>query len=318
MNTFLIVSDTIYFINKKLEELKNGIENVITFNMDVNTIDEVIEEASYMSMFDWEKCLVVKNAKFFGSSKTDTSKKNKEACEKLLKYLNDENKNTKIIFIYNGKVDSKKKIYNLLKSNNNVFEYPSMSKTEMKNELKALANENGYIIGDDSLWYIINNSCNNFDLAVNELKKLMLYYGSPTKVINEDVVNLTSKSIEENNFKLVDSIISKDLNLSLKYLEEAEILKIEPSIILSLLYREYKLMLNVLIYEEFDTPTNVILKELHLADWQLQKVKNNLRMYKKKEIKNNIVELSKIDYEFKSGLINKNTMLITYIINHCL
>ena len=149
------------------------------------------------------------------------------------------------------------------------------------------------------------------NLSSSKLSKHILSF---IEILN----NLKSWKIEENNFKLVDSIISKDLNLSLKYLEEAEILKIEPSIILSLLYREYKLMLNVLIYEEFDTPTNVILKELHLADWQLQKVKNNLRMYKKKEIKNNIVELSKIDYEFKSGLINKNTMLITYIINHCL
>lgn len=317
MNTYLIVSETIYNIEEKLKELKNGIDNIITFNMDENTIDEILEEASYFSMFDDKKCVVVKNAKIFGSSKISDTNKAKEDINKLLKYLDEENKNTKLIFIYNGKADSKKKIYNLLKNNGNVFSFPSMTKTDMKNELNKIVTSNGYKIDDTSLWYIINNTLGNFDLAINEIKKIMIYYSNPTTIKYEDVVGITSKTLEDNNFKLIDSIISRNLDDALKYLNEAKILKVEPNVILSLLYREFRLMLSVLLYEKNKYSHDEVLSNLRLQEWQYNKVKNNLRIYNEREIKEEIVKLSDIDYKLKSGLINRDTVLISYIIDLC-
>jgi len=317
MNTYLIVSETIYNIEEKLKELKNGIDNIITFNMDENTIDEILEEASYFSMFDDKKCVVVKNAKIFGSSKSSDTNKAKEDINKLLKYLDEENKNTKLIFIYNGKADSKKKIYNLLKNNGNVFSFSSMTKTDMKNELNKIVTSNGYKIDDTSLWYIINNTLGNFDLAINEIKKIMIYYSNPTTIKYEDVVGFTSKTLEDNNFKLIDSIISRNLEDSLKLLNEAKILKVEPNVILSLLYREFRLMLSVLLYEKNKYSHDEVLSNLRLQEWQYSKVKNNLRIYNEREIKEEIVKLSNIDYKLKSGLINRDTVLISYIMDLC-
>ncbi len=316
MNTYLIASETIYFMNEKLKELKNGMDNTITFNLQENSMDEVLEEASYFSMFNDDKCLIVKNANLFSTSK-DTNK-NKEDSEKLLKYLEHENPHTRIIFLLNGKVDNKKKIVNLLKQNNHLFIYASISKTEIKNELKKIVTENKYQIDDNTLWYIINNSNGSFDLAINELKKIMLYYSKPGIINYEDVTHLVAKTISENNFKLVDSIISQDLSNSLLYLNEAKIFKVEPSVIIALLYREFRLMLQTIIYQEEKYSYSNILKELKLADWQMQKVENNLRMYRKKEIEEEIVKLGKLDYGYKSGKINKDTILINYILDLCL
>jgi len=317
MKTYLIISETIYHSEEKLQELKAGIDNIITFNMDEHSMDDILEEASYFSMFDDLKCVVVKNAKVFGSCKGGETNKVKEDSQKLLKYLEQENKNTKLIFVYNGKPDSKKKIYNILKENNNVFAYPSLTKTEIKNEINKIVMRNGYKIDDSSLWYIINNSLGNFDLAINEIKKIMIYYSEPTLIKYEDVIALTSKTLEDNNFKLVDSIINRDLDNSLKYLNEAKTLKVEPNIILSLIYREFRLMLSILLYETNKSIHSEVLKELKLADWQYNKVKNNLRMYNLREIKEEIVKLSEIDYKLKSGLLNKDIVLINYILDLC-
>ncbi len=316
MNTYLIVSETIYNVNNKLKELTNGIDNVITFNLLDNTMDEILEEASYFSMFDEKKCVIVKNAFIFGTSKNSDTNKSKDYSDKLLKYLENENKNTILIFINNSKCDSKKKIYKVLNDNNHVYTYMTTTKTEMKNELLKYANDNGYQIDDKSLWHILNSTLGNFDLALNELKKIMIYYSKPCSIKYSDVTSLTSKNLEENNFKLVDSIISKDLDNSLKYLEDLKILKVEPSIILSLLYREFRLMLSVLIYENDNVPYPFILKELGLQEWQYKKVKDNLRYYKMDEIKKELINLSNIDYKYKVGLVNRDLVLVNYIVNH--
>ena len=316
MNTYLIVSETIYHVNECLKKLTNNIDNIVTFNMDENTIDEILSEASYYSMFDDQKCIIVKNAKIFSSGKSSDSKKAKEDSDKLIKYLSNENKNTKLIFICN-KVDSKKKIYTILKENNNIYSYPSMTKTEMKNELNKIVINNKYKIDDNSLWYIINASLGNFDICINELNKIFIYYSNSCYIKYEDVINLVSVSIEDNNFKLVDSIINRDLDNSLKYIKDLKILKVEPNIILSLLYREFKLMLYVSTYEKNRVNYKEILSDLKIQEWQYNKIKSNMRLYSTKEIKEEIINLSKIDYKLKSGLIDKSVVLIDYVIELC-
>lgn len=317
MNTYLIVSETIYNVKEKLKELTKDIPNIVNFNLEENTMDEVLQEASYFSMFEDKKCIIVKNAKIFSSSKNSENNKIKEDSDKLLKYLNNENSNTRLIFVCNGKCDSKKKIFNIIKDNGNVFIYNSMTKTDMKNELAKIVSNNKYKIDDNSLWYIINNTLGNFDLCINELNKIMIYYSKPCVIKYEDVINLVSKSIEDNNFKLVDSIISRDLDNSLNLLNDIKILKVEPNIILSLIYREFRLMLSVLLYEKNKYNHLDVLKELKLAEWQYNKVKNNLRIYNLREIKEEIIKLSILDYKCKSGLINKDAMLISYIMDLC-
>ena len=317
MNTYLIVSETNYFINIKIKEITKDISNVINFNMDDNSIDEILNEASYFSMFEDKKCLIVKNAKFFSSSRNSDSNKAKEDSSKLLNYLANENKNTIIIFILNDKVDTKKKIYSVLKNNNNVFTFNNMTKTEMKNELKRIIVNNKYDIDDKSLWYIINNSLNNFDLAVNEINKIFIYYSKPCFIEYDDVLKITCKTIIDNNFKLIDSIIVKDLNNSLKYLDDLKILKVEPTIIIALLYREFRLMLSIILYEKSNISKDVILNNLHLALWQYDKIKNEIRLYTEDEIKKEIICLSDIDYGLKSGEMSKETVLLNYILKIC-
>ena len=315
MKTYLIGIETNYFINEKLKELINDNSNVISFNLDENKLDEVLEEASYFSMFNEEKCLIVKNAYFFGSNKKSDSNKSKTDSDKLLTYLDDPNPNVKLIFIYNGVIDTKKKIYHLLKEHNNVFIYKKLTKTEMKNTLLEIVNQKGYKIEDKSLWYIINNSLGNMDIAINEITKIMLYYNKKCLIEYNDVVNLTAKTMEENNFKLVDSILANDLECSMKLMEEAKLFKVDENIILSLLYREYKLMLYTILYKESGLKESEILTNLNLAPWQYEKVNNNLRNYNKKEIEEEIKYLSELDYKLKSGNINKDTIVINYILH---
>lgn len=317
MNTYLIVSETIYHGKEKLKEITKDISNIVSFNMDENTMDEILQEASYFSMFDDKKCIIVKNAKMFGSSKNGDTNKIKEDSEKLLNYLDNENSNTILIFMYNGKCDSKKKIYNKIKDANNLFLYNSMTKTEMKNELHNIVTKNKYKVDDNTLWYIVNSTLGNFDLCINELNKIMIFYSNPCMIKYEDVVNLTSKNIEDNNFKLVDCIINRDIDTAFKLMNDFKILKIELNVILALVYREFKLMLSVLLYEKNHYNHDEVLKQLKIVDWQYNKIKTNLRKYNMREIKEEIVKLSNFDYKCKSGLLNKDVILINYILDLC-
>ena len=74
-------------------------------------------------------------------------------------------------------------------------------------------------------------------------------------------------------------------------------------------------MLSVVLYEKNKYDYYDILSNLRLQDWQYKKIKENLRLYNEREIKEEIVKLSNIDYELKSGQINKDVVLINYILD---
>lgn len=313
MKTYLIVSETIYNINKKIKEIINDINNIVYFNMDENSIEEILNEASYNSLFNDKKCVIVKNSKLFSNNKETNNYKNDS--EKLLKYLDNENENTILIFTLLGKCDTKKKIYNILKEHSNAFIYNSMTKTDMKNELLNYVKDNKYNIEDRSLWYIINNNLSNLDICLREIDKIMLYYDKPCNINYNDVIKLTSKNYEENSFKLVDSIINKDVTSAYKSLNELKIFKVEQSVIISLLFREYKLMFYTYIYLNNKYSKEDISKKLELAPWQFDKVINNLNKYKLNEIKNEIKYLSNLDYLLKSGKMDRDMVLLQYILH---
>ena len=77
-------------------------------------------------------------------------------------------------------------------------------------------------------------------------------------------------------------------------------------------------MLMTYLYEINKYSKKDILNNLHLTDWMYDKVKDNLRKYQVKEIKEEIINLSNLDYKVKSGNLNKDVALISYIVELCL
>ena len=69
MKVYVISSDSFLLINEKVNEIVKNSQNVTTFDLNENTMEEVILEAGYFSMFDEVKYIIVKNADFFGQGK---------------------------------------------------------------------------------------------------------------------------------------------------------------------------------------------------------------------------------------------------------
>ena len=69
MKIYLIYSDSYKRINEKVNELINGFSNVLKFDLKVNSITDVIEEANYYSLTGEEKCIIVKSNDLFIAKK---------------------------------------------------------------------------------------------------------------------------------------------------------------------------------------------------------------------------------------------------------
>lgn len=307
---YLIASESNQLINEELKKNNKDYDNVLFIDYNNSSIDEVLAEASYYSMFNDKKMVIVKNANFFASDKISEDNSNK-----LLNYFKEPNELTTLVFTTNGKVDMRKKITKEIKTNYNFIVIDNLKPRDLSLKVKSIFNEDGYIIDDESINYIISNNANNYDLVYNELNKIMIYYQKPCKVKYDDIVNIVARSLDTNNFKFVDAIVAKNISEAFKLYEDIKLMKIEPLSLIGLLAREYRLMLFVKILKQAHYSNYEICDELKLQDWQLEKFIRNSMKYKIDELENRMIDLANLDLNIKSGHIDKWVGLAKFIVD---
>ena len=194
---------------------------------------------------------------------------------------------------------------------------PTLKYYEIENRVEKYFGKEGYKIDKDTVKYIVANSLNNYDLVMNEVEKIILYYNHPSYIKKSDVENIVSKSMNTNNFLFVDAIIDGDLEKSLALLKDLKTMKVEPTILISLIARDIRIMLNIKKLLEENKREYEILNELKLMDWQLEKYLKKAFPYKIKELEEWLVKLTELDLKIKSGKLEKYDALELFILDIC-
>ena len=307
---YLISAESYRIIEDEIKKIvKNN--NYLIFNAIKCSIKEIVEEASYVGLGIDEKWLVVSDADFFGTGKISESDN-----DLLCKYLENPIKSTNIIFTTLNGIDLRKKSVKLIKNKGNIINIPKMDKKALNTTLTNYLKSFDYSIDYQTINYIMDNSYNNLDIMFNELDKIMLYYSFPCKIKLADVIKITGEEKNNNNFDFVNAVVEKNLSSSLKILKNLKVYKVEPTTLVALLAREFRLMYYIKeLKDKIDT--SEMMSYLSLADWQINKLYNNSMKYTKNELLKNLLYLCKIDLNIKKGYWDKDTSLYGFILENC-
>lgn len=303
---YLISSNSYYLVDDEIKKIFNNLDDVEIVDYSKTTIEDIITSINYVSLFNDEKKMIVKNANLFLSKTSNDT-------NILEKYLNEPNPNSTLVFVVYDKVDERKKITKIIKEKYNYIYLKPLSPKDIVDRIINIFKEKKYKISYDNAKYIANNCLNNYDLVVNEINKVFLYYLKPQEIRLEDLENIISKTMEDNNFKFVDAVINKNLK-SLKILNDLKIQKVEPIVLLNLLAREYRLMLIAKDLYQRNISKDNIAKELKLQDWQVDKAISNSYNYSIKELEDKIIALTNLDYMIKTGNVDKYLGLELFIL----
>lgn len=303
MSNYIIISNSSRLTDKKIKELIDLNNETIYFDMLFNKVEEVLEEASYTSLFNDKKNLIIFNADFLSNGKIA-----EKDSEILQSYLKEPNENTTIVFVAKEKASKKNDCFDIIKKQNHVYDLIK-EKVDINSVVTNYCKENKFSIEKEAINCLKASLSNNCDLILSELDKLFLYYGKPTEITLDVVKKNCSNIVDENNFKFVDLVISKRVEESFKYMKELIIMKVEPLSLFSLLVREFRLML---LYKTIDSTNGdfgELAKTYNLKDWQLDKISRNAYNYKLNELKRIMKLLGEYDVKFKSGKVEKANFL---------
>lgn len=292
-------------MNKIIDDSKIDPVNINKYDLSIDNISSIINDATSISLFDDKKIIIVHNSFIFTSLKKDID------TTSLEEYLNNINENTIIIFTVNTeKLDERKKITKLINKVGVVKEYNSADTSSI---VKNLFDD--YSISKEDINLLIERVGDDITLLSSEINKIKIYKDSDKQICSEDILLLTSKTLDANNFKLIDAIICKNKNLALELYSERLKLNEEPIAIVIALANQIRIMYQVKELFMNGYTENAIASQLKIHPYRVKLANQNSKKYDSKILIKYLFDLSNIDIKIKSGEIDKFLALELFILS---
>lgn len=302
-----------FLIKKEIDKIKkqNHIDDcdISTFDLVETDLKDILDDASTFSLFSNHRMIIVEHSYIFTGA---TNKRNQDT-KYLEKYLNDPNQNTILIFIVdNEKLDSRKKIVSLIKEKGTIKEF---SKDYDLNKI-VLDMFDNYKIDRNNLNLFINRVGNNLNNINQEVIKLKTYKDDDLNITKEDILNVTTKTIDVDIFHLIDNIVLKNKNQALESYYEMLKLGEEPIKIIVILANQFRLIYQVKKLKQQGCQINDMMSLLSQKKYPIQKALERSRNFSEQVLLNYLYKLAKLDIDIKSGRIDKNIGLELFILEN--
>lgn len=310
MNTYLIYGNDYGLIKREIDKITNGIIDVVKYDLSASNVSEVIEEASCMSLFGDKKTVIGENALFLTGTNTSVN----HDIDYLTSYVNAESHdNIVILTVVQDKLDERKKIVKLLKKNVTVIHKESIDEKDLpKFVIKEFLN-NGYKIDYKTASYFVDYVGKNVDILLSEINKMIIYKDIDKEIFIEDILNISSKGFNDNVFDLSDAIMKKDFKKIFSCYNDLMILKEEPIKIIALLASQFTLVYQSKLLSKEGFMSKDIASTLKVHPYRVKlALETN---YPDFELKDILKKLHNLDYEIKTGKVDKIVGLENFLLH---
>ena len=304
---YLLYGSKSFNIKKEIEKIKKEFNpiNISKYDLTTNTLKEAIEDANTISLFEEKKLIICENALIF------TRGYNTES-EILEEYLKNPNPNTTIIFINNHEsIDGVKKITKEIKKVGTVLEFNNNYNPHdlIKKELK------NYKISQANINMIIDRVGNNPLIIENEINKIKLYKNDDLTITDQDIINITTKTVDVDIFKLIDYIITNNKDKALELYHEMLKINEEPIKIIILLASQFRIMYQAKELLKQGMMKKDIASTLKIHPYRIELAIKNSQNYESKTLLKYLNYLADLDINIKTGKVNKDLALELFILN---
>ncbi|MEG2232439.1 MAG: DNA polymerase III subunit delta [Bacilli bacterium] len=299
INDFLINEE----LNKIIIKYKLNKDDICKYDLSLFSIKNIIDDALSLPLFNNKKIIIAENCTIF-----DTTGK-KEDGAILEKYIENVNESTILIFIdKNEKLDERKKITKKIKEKYQCLECNKINIYQVAKELFE-----DYIISPSTLNKLINRVGSNLYNLKNEIEKLKIFKIND-KIINDEDILFTCKTIDDNIFNFIDYIVLKNSEKVLEIYNEMIKKNVEPIMMIVMIANQFRLLYQV---KELYTKNNSLEKIASILEIHPYRVK--LAFEKSKNYSANLLleyleKLADLDVSIKSGNIEPDIGLELFLL----
>lgn len=305
---YVFLGNEINIIKRKIDSLIDElkIDNIIKYDYDSISVDDILNEINYVDLFNEKKLLIVSNFTF---------KKMKDKEEKALSnYINHMNDNVIILKCIDEKLDSKKSIIKLLNEKCKVIELVKMDYKTLHEYVTKIFSDNKKKITYNQIKNILSLCENDTDSVLNEVNKLLLYKLDSDTITDEDIEKVISKNSEKEMFKLNDAVMNHNIPKMLESTKTLVSSGVDEVVIIDYLSKQFRTLYQIKIMSK-DTGAQTITSRLSINPFVFKKMLDVVGKFSEEKLLNIIYKLSDADISIKVEGLDKSKVLENFYLS---
>ncbi len=320
MIIFLHGADT-FSSRRKLHELKQEFikkvdtesNSLTVINGENTSLKELGEKINTGSLFVKKRLIIIEN--IFHNKKEDLLV---ELVSYFKKFSPD---NDTIIIFWDEELNTKKKslkikakkLFAFLDRQVFVQEFKPLTNNQLLTFVKKEAKLYDKDINLQTASTLINTTNGDLWTLSREIKKLSCYKIKEKTISSITVKKLVASSFNENIFALTDALSAKNKMLAIKLLEEQFSAGLNAEYLLTMLIRQFKILLQIKVASENETNQSTIAKRLKLHPFIIKKGILQAKNFDKNVLTDQLNHLIHLDFLNKNGLTNLRVELTLLI-----
>ncbi len=293
-NVYFIYGDDEYAIQKQINTIVAKIDasyDEIKLDMDDNNIGDLIEELRTIPFLSEKKVIYVTNI----SSIDDKS----DYYEDFLNAINTFNDTNISIFLADSKLKSDSIIYKDLKKYAICYAFTNNG-TSLDELLVEILKDTDFQMAKDAKEELLAR-VDNAKALISELDKLLMYKYDDKQITKNDVALLVSKNLDLNVFDLVTAVIEKNKKKAIEIYNDLQVANVSATYLLGLLLSKFQEIFDVKVLIQGGYSQDLIASIFKVKSGRAYYMIKNANMLNMKLVKQKLEELTKLEYDIKSG-----------------
>ncbi|SDC70979.1 DNA polymerase III, delta subunit [Paenibacillus sp. UNCCL117] len=267
-------------------------------------VEAVLEEAETLPFLAERKLVIASGAVFLTGAK-DTGKV-EHNLDRLSAYLKSPADFTVLVLTVDAeKLDERKKIVKALKEADALVPCAMLGEAELIQWVQQQAGKAGFSFAPGAAEQLIQYTGTGLQALAQEIEKCYLYVGAGGTLTGADLGQLVTKTVEQDIFQMVEHIVQMRMEQAFTMLAELLRRKEEPIKIVILIARQFRIMLQVKDLLQQGYSHQQIASQVGLHPYAVKIAAGQAGRFEAKRLMSILQQLGELDYQMKSGKIDK-------------
>ncbi|MGV8145674.1 MAG: DNA polymerase III subunit delta [Alkaliphilus sp.] len=327
-NLYLFYGEEIYLLEETIKLMKQHVLTPDFESMNLSviegksfTVNKLIDACETLPFMSDRKMVIIKDSEVFHGKKKVLSEKEEK---KLIEYMRDMPEFTCLIFHEGSTIDARRKLAKEIKKNGKIVQFGKLSEGELSKWIGKRIKMQKKNINQNELVYLIsqfdyfgkNAEQSMLDIR-NEINKLTSYMGETVDVKKEQINDVISLKFQNDIFKLLDAISSKNLEESLKRLIY---MLSEGEPVMKLMFMLSKQVKNILVVKELldeGYSSKLIASKTKIHPFIVSKHMAQCRFFSASKLRELLSYSIKMDSSIKSGKLAERLAIELLVVEMC-
>ena len=307
---YLLYGEEAYLKKQYREKLRNALVspddnmNYAYYEGKGININEVIDLAETLPFFAECRLIVLEDTGFF-----------KSATPELADYLKEMPETTAMIFV-ESEVDKRSKLYKAVQNKGRAVELGRQDESTLIRWVAGHVKRENRQIAESTIRHFLAKVGTDMENVQKEMEKLFCYTMGKTEITVADVEKICTTQITNRIFDMVNAVADKQQRKALDYYYDLIALKEPPMKILSLLARQFKLLLEVKTMDKQGYGRQEIAAKLGLNPFVVGKYQAQAKAFSSKELRNVIEDGVDTEECVKTGRLTDVLGVELFIMKH--